>query len=241
MELVRKRNARGRRRLLAHGDGDTKEAGAEGETRRKPHFYEVEALIDKIDRQRPAEKSTISVVQAERILQLQRETAEAKEEIDALRRQVSELRKGQIRSAQVSKELMHCIEYFRSKVPARVARDEARIANGGIIKDGPNASAHQRLKELRNEIKRLRAIKTHGPVQSSVVHGYEQSFDRNGLIKDLRRMIKGVKKTVAATNVQRVFRGTRERQMLLKSKARQAAVMVQALWRGFDVRRKMWS
>ena len=53
-------------------------------------------------------------------------------------------------------------------------------------------------------------------------------------------MMKTVKKTAAATNVQRVFRGVRERRALLLAKMDRAAVMVQAIWRGFDVRRKLW-
>ena len=143
-------------------------------------------MIDRIDRQRPVDTEASSVAQAEKILQLQRESAEAKEEIAFLKQQVLELRKRQVRSTQISKELGHCIEYFRSRVPARAAREKARIANGGVIKDDRAASAHQRLKELRSEIKRLRAIKTRGPVQSSVVHGYNQSFEKHALIKDLR-------------------------------------------------------
>ena len=142
------------------------------------------------------------------------------------------------RSKDVNKELAYCIEYYREQVEKQNRTDDEKKGDEVPV-NVLHLPPDERIQYLRKEIERLRNTRK-TTITSQALHGYDQTYVRIDLIKQIKKLIKKLRKRVAATKIQSSFRGKIIRRALEENRKNDAAQKIQAVCRGMLMRKEFF-
>eukprot|EP00948_MAST-09A_sp_MAST-9A-sp1_P003792 g3792.t1 len=195
-------------------------------------FHELHRLISAIEKTRFKEDVDESTLKVKLI------TEQYNKQLDRYRELEKKLEKVQSelsRSRKVNQELSYCVEYYKSKIETEIEKkkDDEKKSSDEVV-DVMHLSPPDRLKYLKVELQRLRDTRK-TTVVSAALHGYDQTYVRLDLIKQIKKLIRSLRKSIAVTKIQAGFRGHMSRTKLHDGIRTKSAVKIQSQMRRFLV------